>query len=81
MREKGNSNALPFTEELPPMDIPKFRYWLCQRCLRNNGTEDDSKETKSVSVCNQCLVRPCNEVTVLPFGEGTSGNLHSKEHL
>lgn len=65
MREKDSKNVLPFTEQLPPMDVPKFRYWLCQRCLQNNGTENDSKVG--------------DKVTLLPFGEGTSGNLHQNE--
>ncbi|KAK9054755.1 hypothetical protein SSX86_025834 [Deinandra increscens subsp. villosa] len=79
MREGGNSNLLPFTEELPPMDIPNFRYWLCHKCLQNNETANASNETSSV--CDQCVfpsARSCppqdsNGIAILPFGEGTSG--------
>ncbi|XP_024971054.1 protein EMBRYONIC FLOWER 1 [Cynara cardunculus var. scolymus] len=82
MREKGRSNLLPFIEQLPPIDVPQFRYWLCQRCLQNCGS-NTSRETALTSVCDQSMVRPCaklsnpqqdcNRVSVLPFGEGTSG--------
>ncbi|XP_071731940.1 uncharacterized protein [Rutidosis leptorrhynchoides] len=87
MREKGSSTFLDFTEELPPMDVPCFRYWSCQGCLRNNATANASAnvshETPLVSVCDQCMVRPgaasCttqdfNGGAIIPFGEGTSGS-------
>ncbi|KAI3786180.1 hypothetical protein L1987_45312 [Smallanthus sonchifolius] len=82
MREKGNSNLLPFTKELHPMDIPNFRYWLCEKCLQNNETANASTETTFVSGCDQCVFSPSarscpqqdfNGAAVLPFGEGTSG--------
>ncbi|MFS7974544.1 putative protein EMBRYONIC FLOWER 1 [Helianthus anomalus] len=83
MREKGNSNLLPFTEELPPMEIPKFRYWLCEKCLQNNETANASTEPTLISACDHCVFSPSarsypqqnvNGVAVLPFGEGTSGS-------
>ncbi|KAL8230280.1 hypothetical protein R6Q57_000058 [Mikania cordata] len=82
MREKGNSNLLPFTEELPPMEIPNFRYWLCEKCLQKNETANASMDTTLISGCHQCVFSPSarscpqqnsNRVAVLPFGEGTSG--------
>ncbi|KAI3759766.1 hypothetical protein L6452_07810 [Arctium lappa] len=82
MREKGRSNLLPFTQQLPPIDVPHFRYWYCQRCLQNCGTANTSHETALASVCDPCTVRPCAKPNpqqdcdgkvVLPFGEGTSG--------
>nr|GEV29172.1 protein embryonic flower 1 [Tanacetum cinerariifolium] len=82
MRETGRSHLLPFTEELPPMDVPNFRYWLCQMCLQNSGTASSLHETPPVSGCNQCVLQPFARpnlpqnragVAVLPFGEGTSG--------
>nr|AGM15310.1 embryonic flower 1 [Chrysanthemum x morifolium] len=82
MRETGRSNLLPFTEELPPMDVPNFRYWLCQMCLQNSGTASSLHETPSVPGCNQCVLQPFARpslpqnragLAVLPFGEGTSG--------
>ncbi|KAI3761647.1 hypothetical protein L1987_52068 [Smallanthus sonchifolius] len=84
IREEGSSNLLPFTEELPPMEIPNFRYWRCQKCLQNSETANAPNETMLISVCDQCVfppARPCpprdlNGVAVLPFGEGTSGPKH-----
>ncbi|XP_023740950.2 protein EMBRYONIC FLOWER 1 [Lactuca sativa] len=81
MRERGSSNFLPFAEALPPMDVPNFKYWLCQSCVHNCGNAKTSHETPVVSVCDQSMIRSCARsfpkqdcgVTVLPFGEGTSG--------
>ncbi|KAL4583689.1 hypothetical protein LXL04_008272 [Taraxacum kok-saghyz] len=84
MRERGSSNFLPFPEELPPMDVPNFKYWLCQSCLRNCGNASTSHQTDQVvSVCDQSMILPCARsfppnicgkvAPMLPFGEGTSG--------
>ena len=83
MREKGRSNLLPFTEKLPPIDVPNFRQWNCQRCLHNCETENTSQETAFPSACNPSTVKPSaknsqqdrNRVKIRPFGEGPSGNL------
>lgn len=87
MRERGRSNFLPQFEELPPMDVPNFKYWLCQSCLQNCKTSNTSHETTPLSVCShsQSMVKPCtrsfppqhcDRAPVLPFGEGTSGLKH-----
>ncbi|CAI9280997.1 unnamed protein product [Lactuca saligna] len=81
MRERGRSNFLPFAEALPPMEVPNFKYWLCQSCVHNCGNANTSHETPVVSVCDQSMIRSCATsfpqqdcgVAVLPFGEGTSG--------
>ncbi|KAK1422529.1 hypothetical protein QVD17_25708 [Tagetes erecta] len=75
MRKEGRSNLLPFTDELPPMDIPNFRYWLCQNCLQNTETANASNQSTFISVCDQCVFPPAKSrpPCVLPFGEGTSG--------
>ncbi|XP_071711091.1 uncharacterized protein [Rutidosis leptorrhynchoides] len=86
-RENGSSRILRFTEELPPMDIPNFKYWLCQGCLQYNGTTNPSAsgslETPFIRACDQCRVRPgptsCTtqdlaEVAIVPFDVGTSGS-------
>ncbi|KAL8217351.1 hypothetical protein R6Q57_020724 [Mikania cordata] len=84
MREEGSSNLLPFIKELPPMDIPNFRYWLCQKCLQNAETANALNDTTLISICDQCVFPPSrscppqdlNGVAVLPYGEGTSGKSH-----
>lgn len=72
MREKGRSNLLPFTEQLPPIDVPHFRNWICQRCLQNCGTANTSHETALTSA-NSNPHQDRVGVAVRPFGEGTSG--------
>ncbi|XP_076936594.1 uncharacterized protein LOC143603777 [Bidens hawaiensis] len=79
MRETGRSNLQSFNEELPPMDVPNFRYWRCQKCLQNYETANASNETTLISAYDHFSFPPTrsnpqifNGVTALPFGEGTS---------
>lgn len=95
MREKGGNNYLPFTdgnkEELPPMDVPHFRYWLCQSCLQDYGGGSTSQEVALVSQYGKSMMQPCRTSysspnchglpIVLPFGEGTSGHKPVDERI
>ncbi|GAB2223167.1 hypothetical protein Droror1_Dr00017305 [Drosera rotundifolia] len=35
----GSNESLIDSYELPPLDVPKFRWWECDGCLRDNGSE------------------------------------------
>ncbi|XP_076898138.1 uncharacterized protein LOC143551630 [Bidens hawaiensis] len=84
MRDNGNRNLLSFTEELPPMEVPNFRYWRCEKCLQNyNETANASTETALISVDDHHAFspsanpRPRQDIyraAIVPFGEGTSGS-------
>ncbi|XP_076884969.1 uncharacterized protein LOC143534347 [Bidens hawaiensis] len=82
MRERANSSVLPFTE-LPPMEVPNFRYWRCEKCLQNNNeAANASTETALISVDHYAFSPPAwphprqdiYRVPFVPFGEGTSGS-------
>lgn len=86
MRERGGNNYLPFAygsgQDLPPIEVPRFRYWLCQSCLQDSGAGRTSQEVALVSRYGKSMVQPCatcystldcHGLPILPFGEGTSG--------
>ncbi|KAJ9537112.1 hypothetical protein OSB04_029845 [Centaurea solstitialis] len=86
MRESGGNNYLPFAhgseQDLPPIEVPRFRYWLCQSCLQDSGAARTSQEVALVSRYGKSMVQPCatcystldcHGLPILPFGEGTSG--------
>ncbi|XWS17727.1 hypothetical protein CRYUN_Cryun33cG0092000 [Craigia yunnanensis] len=35
--------------KLPPLLVPKFRWWCCQNCLQENGAEGSVNEVKTVA--------------------------------
>lgn len=37
---------------LPPLDVPKFRWWHCQNCLQELGSKDTDKEIAMVPSYN-----------------------------
>ena len=61
MRKKDWKKCWPFaldgdqiiSEEqnckLPPLLVPKFRWWCCQNCLQENGAEVSENEERTVA--------------------------------
>ncbi|GMH12423.1 hypothetical protein Nepgr_014264 [Nepenthes gracilis] len=39
-----DKNSMEKTYELPPLDIPKFRWWQCSGCLQGSGSERTTQE-------------------------------------
>nr|XP_043613762.1 protein EMBRYONIC FLOWER 1 isoform X2 [Erigeron canadensis] len=85
MREKSGY-TVPFSdgngEDLPPIEVPSFRYWLCQSCSQNCRVGTASQEVALVSEYGKSIVQPCStsytsrdchHLPLPPFGEGTSG--------
>ena len=35
--------------KLPPLLVPKFRWWCCQNCLQENGAEVSENEERTVA--------------------------------
>ncbi|CAI9290651.1 unnamed protein product [Lactuca saligna] len=95
MREKGDNHHLPFSdgigEEPPPIEVPRFRYWLCQICLQDYGGGSTSQEVALVSQYGKSMMQPCTTsyssspnchgLPMLPFGEGTSGHKPVDERI
>ncbi|KAK6912723.1 hypothetical protein RJ641_022324 [Dillenia turbinata] len=65
MRKRDKSICWPFssssgdpnksdeqTEALPPLHVPKFRWWGCPNCLQTLGAEDDPKEQLKIVPCH-----------------------------
>lgn len=42
---------------LPPLDVPKFRWWHCQNCLQEIGTKASEKEIATVPSCNNTVYK------------------------
>lgn len=42
---------------LPPLEVPKFRWWHCQNCLQEIGTKDADKEIATVPSCNNAAYK------------------------
>ncbi|KAK6927379.1 hypothetical protein RJ641_005970 [Dillenia turbinata] len=40
------------TEVLPPLHVPKFRWWGCLNCLQTLGARDDPKEQLQIVPCH-----------------------------
>ncbi|KAK4338027.1 hypothetical protein RND71_042514 [Anisodus tanguticus] len=57
MRKKDKKICSPFgssskpEEQLPPLDVPKFKWWLCDDCIREVGADESAgDEISDVSV-------------------------------
>ncbi|GAB2284846.1 hypothetical protein Dimus_019299 [Dionaea muscipula] len=42
--DDGYSESLVNSYELPPLEVPKFRWWECHGCLRESGSQKKSRE-------------------------------------
>ncbi|CAN4119228.1 unnamed protein product [Withania somnifera] len=66
MRKKDQKICSPFTstsdcsnseEQLPPLDVPKFRWWRCKNCIHEIGTGSAGEEIEIVSLsCKSRLI-------------------------
>nr|XP_016465919.1 PREDICTED: protein EMBRYONIC FLOWER 1-like [Nicotiana tabacum] len=58
MRKRDRKICSPFAstsdcstseEQLPPLDVPKFRWWRCKNCINEIGTESAGEECEVLS--------------------------------
>ncbi|XP_042515710.1 protein EMBRYONIC FLOWER 1-like isoform X2 [Macadamia integrifolia] len=79
VRKKDKTICWPFSNvgdheimeeeiKLPPLQVPEFRWWKCQNCLRKKGAKDTSDGTGVVTNCSNSV---CETKTipspVIPF--------------